>query len=356
MKKLLPVLLTAVLVLSAVGAMPYPREMGDMALLRTMGVDQGQDGLLVTVSTGPRARGLQGEREPAMSLSAQRASLSAAALALQGLSDNYVFFGYVDQLLLGEDLADRGIRPVLDYFAQDVELSLGAQLWLVRGGTAKQAIEAGGDQGLAGRLSILRTDGEMGIAAIPRTAGEVYSDLMELGASYAPALECPDGESAPAELGYAVLKGDALAGFLEGEAARGLELLEGRPMTDVLEGWLPGGQVTARVTGAVTLCRLRPGDQGLSVSCRVTAQVVECEQPLTQEEIELFCEQIRAREESRIGEALTQMRGWGADCLGLGARAALASPGVWPGLQGRWEQVFVQTEPEITLRVELCQS
>ena len=44
-------------------ALPYAREMGDMALLRTMGVDAGEkDGnLQVTVSTGKRAAGLQGE-------------------------------------------------------------------------------------------------------------------------------------------------------------------------------------------------------------------------------------------------------------------------------------------------------
>ena len=42
-------------------ALPYAREMGDMALLRTMGVDAGEKegDLRVTVSTGKRAAGLQ---------------------------------------------------------------------------------------------------------------------------------------------------------------------------------------------------------------------------------------------------------------------------------------------------------
>ena len=45
--------------------LPYAREMGDMALMRTMGVDTGEGGaeqLHVTVSSGRRARGLQGSR------------------------------------------------------------------------------------------------------------------------------------------------------------------------------------------------------------------------------------------------------------------------------------------------------
>ena len=49
------------LLLSGCGSLPYSREMGDMALLRTMGVDLLEEEVRVTVSTGPRVRGLQGE-------------------------------------------------------------------------------------------------------------------------------------------------------------------------------------------------------------------------------------------------------------------------------------------------------
>lgn len=100
--------LAGMLLLSGCSAtlLPYAREMGDMALLRTMGVDAGEGDyqVEVTVSTGKRAYGLQGESQPSLVLSAQRESLSAACLAMQGLSDSYVFYGYVDQLLLGEGL------------------------------------------------------------------------------------------------------------------------------------------------------------------------------------------------------------------------------------------------------------
>ena len=102
--------------------LPYAREMGDMALMRTMGVDTGEGGaeqLHVTVSSGRRARGLQGEAEPPLVLSAERESISGACLAMQGLSDSYVFYGHVDQLLLGEELAGAGVTQVLDYFARE---------------------------------------------------------------------------------------------------------------------------------------------------------------------------------------------------------------------------------------------
>ena len=60
--------LAAALLLSGCGkaALPYAREMGDMALLRTMGVDAEEEAgqVRVTVSTGKRAAGLQGESQP----------------------------------------------------------------------------------------------------------------------------------------------------------------------------------------------------------------------------------------------------------------------------------------------------
>ena len=98
------------LLLTGCSGLPAAREMGDMALLRTMGIDAAANGVAVTGSTGPRAKGLQAEDEPALILSADRESLSGACLAMQGQSDSYVFFGYVDQLLLGQELAERGVQ------------------------------------------------------------------------------------------------------------------------------------------------------------------------------------------------------------------------------------------------------
>lgn len=350
----LSVLLCACLLLSGCQWLPQAREMGDMALLRTMGVDKAEAGLAVTVSTGPRARGLEGDLEPALTLSAEQPSLSAAVLALQGLSDSYVFFGYVDQLLLGEELAREDVTPVLDYFARDVELGMGARLWVVRGAGAGEAVRSGGDQGVEGRLSTLETDGEMGVTAISRTVGEVYADLLEQGSAYVPALT-PAGREGATLIGggYAVFKGAALTGYLGGEAARGLELLAGEPSADILELELPAGRVTVRVSGANTACRLRPEDGGLTLTCRVAARLAEYDRPLTAEELEALGELLAVREEARIRAALDQLRAWEADCLGLGPRAALLSPGAWSAVRADWPRVFARTEPELAVRADV---
>lgn len=340
------------LLLTGCGRMPYPREMEDMALLRTMGVDREGGVLALTVSTGPRARGLQGDQESALVLSARGESLSAAALSLQGLSDSYVFFGYVDQLLLGEELAREDVRPVLDWFARDAELGLGARVWVVRG-SAREAVESGGDRGVDSRLTTLRADGEMGVASLSRTAGEVYADLLEQGTAYLPALTVSGQEAGSLkDGGYAVFKDGALAGYLEGEEALGLELLAGQSSVHMLEERTGEETVSLRVTASSAACRLT-GEGRLSLTCRVAVHLEEYRHPLTASQLEDLQNRVKTREEGRVRAALDRLRDWKADCLGLGPRAGLTAPQVWSGLQENWDEAFAAMEPEVEVRVEL---
>ncbi|MGO5023529.1 Ger(x)C family spore germination C-terminal domain-containing protein [Lawsonibacter sp. LCP25S3_G6] len=355
MRTALALVLALCLLLSGCSGLPTAREMGDMALMRTMGVDQALDGVEMTVSTGPRAKGLQAEGEKALVLSAQADSLSAACLTIQGHSDSYVFYGYVDQLLVGEALAQEGIKPVLDYFARDEELGLGAQLWLVRNGTARQAVESGGEAGVDGRLSTLQLDGKLGEASISRTAGEIYSDLMEQGAAFVPALAVGELEDASlTESGYGVWKGTRLVGYLEGEAARGLELLVGRAPAEVLTLELEENRVSVRVSMVNTTVNL--GVQGktptkLRITCRADLAVTEYDQELSRAQQDAISRQMEEKLMDRLEGALTALQQWEADCVGLGLRGAALHPRAWSEIQEQWPVWFGELEPDINLQV-----
>ena len=345
------------LLLTGCSGLPTAREMGDMALLRTLGVDPSPAGVAVTGSTGPRAKGLQAEGQPALTLSADRESLSGACLAMQGQSDSFVFFGYVDQLLLGQELAGEGIRPVLDYFARDAELGLGAQLWLVRGATAREAVSAGGDEGIDKRLETLRHDSEMGIALVTRTAGEVYTDLLELGSTYVPALSLSGGENGfLTENGYGVLRGFTLAGFLDGDAARGLELLAGGPCAHVIEAELPDNRVSVKINSACTKSRLEfSGDAPslLELTCKIEARLTEYRKRPEGEALEELRAELERRERDRIASALSRLQGLGADCAGLGAKAAMLQPARWQTIEADWPEWFSRVPVKIRVEVKI---
>ena len=334
----LALMLAQCLLLAGCTGLPRPREMGDMALLRTVGVDTAGTGVHLTVSTGERARGVSGEKAPPLVLEGEGTSLSAAAGELEGRSDSYVFFGYVDQLLLGENIQHP--EEVLGWFAHDAQLGLGAKVWLIRDGEAGKAVSSGEESGVEGRLAALSRDGELGAGPISRSAGEVAIALWERDCAFLPALKLEE-ELTPA--GYAVWKGDALLGYLEGDAARGLELLAEQPAAHIIEVPLPDNRVSLRLTGGQLDCRPRfDGDrlEKLELTARCEVQLCQWQREPTAREMEEI--QHRAEEELAhwIRSAMVRLRAWEADCVSLGSRVSLAAPGRWERLESRWPEIF----------------
>lgn len=335
------------LLLSGCRQLPQAREMEDMALMRTVGVDAGRDGqVTVTASSGRRARGIQGETESPLILSAQRGSIAGACLAIQGLSESYVFYGHVDQLLLGEELARDGLRAALEYFERDKELSPGSQVWLIRGDTARAAIESGKEQGIDARLSGLQEDSELGTAGLCPTVGETLGRLLEDGGAYLPALtlEEREGASTPlVERGYGIFRGEKLAGWLTGETARGLELAEGEPGADLLE--LEGAQV--RIVESALRCGLQMKDgmlSGLELNLSVTGEVQGGEE--TDRDGALRA-QVEKRCRRRLQMLVEQLQAWNTDCLGLVRAGGLWRPWDWPAVDGQRGEAFSELDVDV---------
>lgn len=343
-------MLAQCLLLAGCTGLPRPREMGEMALLRTIGVDGSAPAITLTASTGERTSGTEGNKEPPLVLTGEGTSLSAAALQLRGHSDSYVFSGYVDKLLVSEGT---GLRDVLGWFAHDDELGLGAKLWLLRDGTAARAVSEAGEAGVERRLSALELDAKLGAAPMTRTAGEVYSALLDRDCAFLPALTVGE-ELMPT--GYAVLLGEQIAGYLEGDAARGLELLAEQPLAEILEVALPKNRLSVQITGAQLDCRPR-FEKGelvrLELTSRVNAELKQWEHTPTAREREEIASQVGAQLEGKLRAALEPMRLWKAECVGIGSRVAIAAPWHWDGLEGRWQEVFSGVAYELNIKVSL---
>lgn len=325
------------LLLTGCSAMPQPREMGDMALLRAMGVDAGAEGYALTLSTDIRPRGMQGEPEASLVLSGSGEDLPRARRAVDGGSRERVFYGYVDQVLLGEQLARRDVLPVLEHLADDVEMGMGGGLWLVADGTAARAVEAGGEEGVAAFLTALERDGR-GAPPLTRTAGEVYADLLEWNCAWLPVLRLPAREEAPLKAGdYAVLREGRLVGILTGAQARGLELLQGSPGGQLLDVMLEDAPVPVRLTRSAVECRLGDGEE-LEITCRVEARLLTSQRGLPAGERARAEQQLAAQLREQAEQTLKALENWGTDCLGLGPRAGLRSPERWRQLEVDWPQ------------------
>ena len=304
------------------GFLPYAREIEDMELIRTLGVDgAGETGVAITASGGT-------SQEETEVVSGEAGTISAAVLELQGEGSSYLYFGHVTQLLLGEELARRGIMPSLDYVLRDVEMRLETALYVVRNGTAGQAIEAAADDGSAtDRLEALADDAGLTANSMPRTVKDVLAELDRQGASFLPAVLADDGLTAA---GYGILKDGALVGWAEGDAALGVNLIFGKVDADVVEVQAPDGTAAAlRVVGAAASVRpIWQGDTlaGLKVHCKVDANLAEGSAMPVQATLDALEAELAQVEAERMARALELSRTLDADYLGLRQSAAFAVP------------------------------
>ncbi len=304
------------------GFLPYAREIEDMELIRTLGVDgAGETGVAITASGGT-------SQEETEVVSGQAGTISAAVLELQGEGSSYLYFGHVTQLLLGEELARRGVMPSLDYVLRDVEMRLETALYVVRNGTAGQAIEAAADDGSAtDRLEALADDAGLTANSMPRTVKDVLAELDRQGASFLPAVLADDGLTAA---GYGILKDGALVGWAEGDAALGVNLIFGKVDADVVEVQAPDGTAAAlRVVGAAASVRpIWQGDTlaGLKIHCKVDANLAEGSAMPDQATLDALEAALAQVEAGRMAQALELSRALDADYLGLRQSAAFAVP------------------------------
>lgn len=321
--------------------LPYGRELDDMALMRTMGVDAARTGVEVTVSSGAQDQGGgQGAGKPTV-LRETAQSISAACLSMQAQGASYVFYGHVGQFLLGEDLAREGVGPALDYVLRDIEMRLETNLYLIREGRAGEAIEAAAQVDSAtDQLESLEADAGLLADSMFRTVEDVMEDLAENGDSFAPALTLDEetGQLEPA--GYGLLRQGALTGWAQGETARGVNLLMGWVDADVLEVEADGvGRAALRLVGAET--KVRPvltGDTvtGLEIQCKVDANLAEgadgahLEDPVLLQALE---DALAERSRDRLEVILDLCQTLDGDFFQLKNRAGLSAPWHWAAIQ-----------------------
>ena len=139
-----------------------------------------------------------------------------------------------------------------------------------------------------------------------------------------------------------------LAGWLEGDAARGLKLLEGRG-TGTVE--LSGGRAVE-----VTEVRLRWTPEadggrvtGAGLVCRLTARLEEWAAAPEKEELEGLERELAARSEGCIRAALDSLQSRNTDCLSLTRRLAALRPMARADRErfGTWE-LTAEVRAEVT--------
>ena len=262
------------------------------------------------------------------------------------------------------------MEKYLRHMERSPEMRLNTFLYVVRDGTAQEAVSAAGKEngGVVELLTSLEKDVQLMSESHVFTCGETAELLAEQGSCLAAAVRLTRREDIlagedPVTLaaeGYAILKEGKLAGYLDTDQARGVNLLMGLGGEDILE--VPDGRgswAALRLIGSRVNYHpeYREGELvSLRVRVELNCSLDELRSPVNAgdpEPPEQLAEEAEKLELGRIRSVLERSRELEADFCGIGRMVRAARPFAFDGMAVPWEERFpaLPMEAEVSCRI-----
>ena len=236
------------------------RELERLLVIQTMGIDYAEEGVGISLASGAKSDGSSPVRlfSPGVSIT------SAIAHILSYSQEQELFLSHTSHVVLGEEAAKNGINGYLSYICRSPNLRTDIPLYIVKGGTAQEAVMQVGDgsKGISEVLEAVRANVDERGDSKAFSASELLRNLERNGSGLICAIECspsiqeggtkqegdsgssagtggmesPDKAGASdgggekqaltaAAVGYGVIRGDKLCAYLDKEQAIGVGLL-----------------------------------------------------------------------------------------------------------------------------------
>ena len=239
------------------------RELARLLVIQTMGIDCAEEGVGISLASGAKSDG----SSPVRLFSTGVSVTSAVAHILSYSQEQELFLSHTSHVVLGEEAAKNGINGYLSYICRSPNLRTDIPLYIVKGGTAQEAVMQVGDgsKGISEVLEAVRANVDERGDSKAFSASDLLRDLERNGSGLVCAIECspsiqeggtkqeggsgsssgtdsaesPDstGDSGSGEekqekqaltaaaVGYGVIRGDRLCAYIDKEQAIGVGLL-----------------------------------------------------------------------------------------------------------------------------------
>lgn len=343
------------------------REVEQMQIIQTVGVDYTPGGVRLSLAAAAEA---DGQETPPPLTGTGRNYTAALDRIRESSVEEELFLGHVQSLLVGQEAAEHGLEDLLGTVCRSADLRLDMPLYIVRGGSAEEMVlgAGSGSRGITEILQATDSRSERRQAAQSETSAALLRSLSRRGGALAKALRyesaAEDGGKTAADAGLAVLADGVLAAWIEPEDAIGVELLRGgtagRELSVLDLGGLPVTLALQRGESRVLPVWNEDGSlRGLDVLAQVRAAVLETAAE-SGEDLDHYEDYLTAQLESavseRIGRILRLERQLKLDFLALDERVSLSSPERWQALDAPLGELLGSLEISITVRGELLHS
>ena len=167
------------------------REIQQLMVVQTLGLDREEVSVRVSMAAAAEASG-DGPRR----MSASGGTVSSAIERAYELSyEEEIFFSHVNHILIGETAAEEELDSFLDYLCQSPELQIDIPLYIVREGTAEQAVMEVGDssRGISEVMQAVREIFSTASNSRVFTVADTLRSLDRYGSALVCAIRCEPG-------------------------------------------------------------------------------------------------------------------------------------------------------------------
>ena len=368
MKKISVLLMAFLLPVLLSGCWDY-REVESLTLVAGMAIDRGQNGgkYHLTFECIQMAGGQQTPSTQPMIVETEGNTIFEAVRDALKISQKRLYFNPCRVIILSEDLARDGIKPVLDWSLRDAEPRITEEILVSKEKTASEILKQEPQPGQLNSYLIsdlLRgTEGFSGETSMTRLY-EVNNILNSDGVSLVlPGVSVNQevGDSKLELSGTAVFKEDKLIGWLEDEQTKYLNFILNR----ISEGLIStsdsseNGETTLEILGSSTKVKpvVENGTVKIKIEVTVSAALGEQENKSElpgEESINKAETEVEQTLKNGIGDLISQVqKKYDSDIFGFGSTIYQKYPDEWEKLKPVWDKEFRNLKCEADVKVKI---
>ncbi len=347
------------------------REVEQTAIAVGTAADWSEDSFVVTVQLAQAVTQEQSstqESPESIVLSERGQTLSESARRLNLLLPRLPLWFHASTLLLGEDLAKRGITDIVDFLYRSINIRHNTLLVMTRGATAAEVLQVQTPlepHSAAAIRRILETQENQTGIYVPITVDEFLYRIATPGID--PVLPqvriiIQGGQKLLKIDGMAVFRGTEWAGELNETESRGFRFLSPKQIRGGLIIIPAPGDETRFVTIELISSQakakpiLEEGQLRMLVEIKADGNFYGQTSPLPLVNLETFniLEEMTAHQmEKEIYQAVRKAQEYKADIFGWGRLVQINDPALWSQVEKDWPEVFSQIAVDVKVDFEL---
>lgn len=340
MKKLLLLLLIPILLCSC----KESEQIDEIAFVKIIAVDKAENGFRVTAGI-QQPKPKEGEMDKSKDcISVECETLSQGFNMLESATDKKVFFGQINCVLLGENMAKEGIVNTVDYLVRADELRFDIPVIVVKGEDAGKIIEdgSGNERHISDRITKMLESNYS-----TSSSGQVeLSQLVEMledpfRSPYLPYIVKGENKGDFIIEGYCIFEKDRLLDFADKEKSLGINLLNNQVENLVLISKADDKKVTLKIDDFTSKIKMREGVFYIDISFE--SEVIQADSSVEKFDMELTQKLIdyQNSEVKRIAEeTLEYLKSKKCDVSTFGDSFHNVSPKTAEGYMGCWGETF----------------